>query len=56
MCIRHSEEGAMVLPTETREGWPLLAVETEANGDSWSTNDKRPFLGWFVGLEPVHFL
>jgi hypothetical protein len=22
-------------PTETQEGWPLLALETEANGDSW---------------------
>jgi len=43
----------VVLPTETGEGWPLLAVETVANGDSWSTNDKGSFLGWFVRLVPV---
>jgi hypothetical protein len=29
---------------ETREGWPLLTVENEANGDSKSTNDRGPFL------------
>jgi hypothetical protein len=33
---------------ETREGWPLMTVDTEANGDSGST--KGSFLGWFVGL------
>jgi hypothetical protein len=26
------------LSKETREGWPLLAVDTEVNGDSKSTN------------------
>jgi hypothetical protein len=26
---------------ETGEGWPLLTVETEVNGDSKSTNEKR---------------
>ncbi len=35
---------------ETREGWPLLTVETEANGDSTSTYERGPFLvgslGW----------
>jgi hypothetical protein len=30
-----------------REGWPLLAVETEVNGDSKSANERGPFL---VGL------
>jgi hypothetical protein len=35
---------------ETREGWPLLPVETEANGDTKSTNKKGSFLGWFVRL------
>ncbi len=30
-----------------RERWPLLTVETEANGDSKST---KKFLGWFAGL------
>ncbi len=35
---------------ETREGWPLLTVETEANGGSRSTLLKGSFLGWFVGI------
>ncbi len=30
---------------ETGEGWPLLTVETEANGDSKSTNE-RGHLSW----------
>ncbi len=29
---------------ETREGWPLLTLETEANGDSKRTNERDPFL------------
>jgi hypothetical protein len=29
---------------ETREGWPLVTVEIEANGDSKSTNDRGPSL------------
>ncbi len=29
---------------ETGEGWPLLTVETEVNGDSKSTNERGPFL------------
>ncbi len=29
---------------ETREGWPLLTVETEVNADSRSTNEKAPIL------------
>jgi hypothetical protein len=28
----------LVVVRETREGWPLLTIETEANGDSKSTN------------------
>ncbi len=35
---------------ETREGWPLLTVGTEVNGDSKSTNEWGPFIGWLVGL------
>jgi hypothetical protein len=31
-------------PRETREGWPLLTVETKVNGDSKSTNEKGPSL------------
>ena len=35
-----------VLTRETREGWPLLTVETEVNGDSKSTNERA--LYWLV--------
>jgi hypothetical protein len=42
--------GGGVTTRETREGWPLLTVETEANGDSKNTNERG---GWFVGLVPV---
>ncbi len=39
------------LPTRvTREGWPLLTVETEVNGDSKGTNQRGPSSGWFFGL------
>ncbi len=33
-----------VLHRETREGWPLLTVETEVNGDSKNTNGRSPSL------------
>ncbi len=40
---------ATVLTRETREGWALLTVETEVNGDSERTNERGS-----VGLvEPV---
>jgi hypothetical protein len=32
---------------ETRVGWLLLTVQTEANGDSWSTYEKGSFAGSF---------
>ncbi len=32
---------------ETREGWPLLTVETEVNGDSKGTK-RGGFLSWLV--------
>ncbi len=35
---------------ETREGWPLLTVETKVNGDTKRTNKRCHFLGWFVVL------
>ncbi len=35
---------------ETREGWPLLAVETEVNGESENTNERGPSLGGSLGL------
>jgi hypothetical protein len=38
------------LPERLERGWPLLTVETEANGDSRSTHEMDPFLGWFAGL------
>ncbi len=40
----------MMRSRETRERWPLLTVGTEVNGDSKSTNEWGPFLGWLVGL------
>jgi hypothetical protein len=36
MCIVQCLHGT----TETREGWPLLTGETEANGDSKSTHER----------------
>jgi hypothetical protein len=38
------------MPRETREGWPLLTVETEVNGDSKSTNERVLFLVSSLGL------
>jgi hypothetical protein len=35
---------------ETREEWPLLAVETEANGNSKSTHESGPSLVSLLGL------
>jgi hypothetical protein len=32
----------IVIDTEDREGWPLLSVETEVNGESKSTNERGP--------------
>jgi hypothetical protein len=38
---------------ETRVGWPLPTVDTEANEDSRSTYEKIPFLvGSFVSSSP----
>ncbi len=36
--------------SKTSEGWPLLAVETEVNGDSKKTNERSPFLVGSLGL------
>jgi hypothetical protein len=38
----------MVSSTETREGWPLLTVETEANGDLKSIQQMKGVLPWLV--------
>ncbi len=35
---------------ETREGWPLLTVKTEVNGDSKRTNERGPFLVGSLGF------
>ncbi len=35
---------------ETREGWPLLTVETEVNGDSKSANERDPSMVGSLGL------
>jgi hypothetical protein len=35
---------------ETRKEWPLLTVETEANGDSKCTNERGPSLVGSLGL------
>ncbi len=37
-------------PRETREGWPLLTVEIELNGDSKSTNERSHSLLGSLGL------
>ncbi len=34
----------VVARENNREGWPLLTVETEVNGDSKSTNERGPSL------------
>ncbi len=35
---------------KTGEGWPLLTIETEVNGDSKRTNERGPFLVGSLGL------
>jgi hypothetical protein len=35
---------------DTREGWPLLTIETEVNGDSKTTNERGPSLVGLLGL------
>jgi hypothetical protein len=35
---------------ETREGWPLLTVETDVNGSSKSANERGPSLVGSLGL------
>jgi hypothetical protein len=40
----------------TREGWPLLTVETEANGDLWITNEGGPSLVRGAGIIEIFIL
>ncbi len=39
-----------VASRDTREGWPSLTVETEVNGDLWSTNERGPSFVGSLGL------
>ncbi len=38
-----------MITRETREGWPLLSVETEAHGESRSTHERGPSLVGSLG-------
>ncbi len=44
----------------TREGWPLLTVETEVNGVSKRANERGPFLvgslGFIVPIQEIFVL
>ncbi len=47
----HTFSVVLIVETrETREGWPLLTVETEVNGDSKSTNAICPSMMGSSGL------
>jgi hypothetical protein len=46
MVLWYSEQSTNIT-RETREGWPLLTVETEVNGDY---KLEGSFIGWFGGL------
>jgi hypothetical protein len=49
-CRGRSVTGCCGYSRETREGWPLLTVETEVSGDSKSTNESGPSLTGSLGL------
>jgi hypothetical protein len=51
----HKRYKTKVLARETREGWPLLNVETEVNKDSKSTNDNGPSLACCAGTRDFCF-
>ncbi len=36
-------------PREKKEGWPLMTIETEANGDLWFTYERGPSLVGSLG-------
>ena len=45
MCVGEGEGSRPVQRVKSREtidGWPMLTVETELNGDSKCTNERRP--------------
>ncbi len=41
---------------ETREGWPLLIVETEVNVDLKSTNERGPSFFGFSCVQEIFVL
>jgi hypothetical protein len=41
---------------KTREAWPLLTVETEANGDSRRTYERGPNDGLVVSVKDIFVL
>jgi hypothetical protein len=43
------------LAKETREGWPLLTVETDMHGDSKITNERGPSLAFFRRAGTIDF-
>ncbi len=45
----YSLSPASVSTREAREGWPMLTVEIDANGDSWSTCERSPSLVGSLG-------
>ncbi len=48
-------DSIIVLTRENREGWPLLTVETEVNGDfkDKTTNERGPSLFGSLVIVPV---
>jgi hypothetical protein len=45
VCVGEGEGSRPVQRVKSREtidGWPMLTVETELNGDSKCTNERRP--------------
>ncbi len=49
-CLLSQRYGLIGMPRETREGCPLVTVETELNRDSKSTNERGPSLVGSLGL------
>jgi hypothetical protein len=45
-----SEAERKVKARETREGWPLLTVETEVNWDSRNTTERGPSMVGSLGM------
>ncbi len=56
--IRNAQSLPLLKPTSVcireKEGWPLLTVDTEVNGDSKRTNERCPFLVGSLGLSCLY--